>query len=451
MLTLLIGSCAIAAPPPAWKIGCCSMQTLQSQPRALTLRAAPEEVAQRLRHLPGMVWLDTAGHRPESDSEGGLSILTAAPQAVLTGHLENPAPLHQALAALPHQAGSSADWGFPLSGLFGSVDYDGQYRFGIYDELLIHHHATGEWLATGPRLPAALASSPPSRCGPAPELSFRPDQTAESYQAIVRRAQDYIAAGDIYQVNLAHAFRAVWPNHSPNLDRDHALALALELRAASPAPYAAYLDQGDRQIISSSPESFLKMSGSAIRTRPIKGTRPRFRDSAADERSAIELMRSEKERAELLMITDLLRSDLGQVCETGSVRVTDLLKLERFEQVFHLVSTIQGTLRPDISHLGALRACSPGGSITGAPKKRACEIIAELEASPRGLYTGAIGYLGANGESQFSIAIRTIAIAHGSATFHVGAGIVADSDPALEWQETLHKAAGILTACGQLR
>jgi anthranilate/para-aminobenzoate synthase component I len=144
------------------------------------------------------------------------------------------------------------------------------------------------------------------------------------------------------------------------------------------------------------------------------------------------------------MITDLLRNDLGQVCDYGSVRVTDLLKLETYEQVFHLVSTIQGTLRPDISPVAALQACSPGGSITGAPKKRATEIIAELEASPRGAYTGSIGYFGANGESQFSIAIRTIALQENLATFHVGAGIVADSIPALEWQETLHKAAGIL-------
>jgi para-aminobenzoate synthetase component 1 len=146
------------------------------------------------------------------------------------------------------------------------------------------------------------------------------------------------------------------------------------------------------------------------------------------------------------MITDLLRNDLGQVCEFGSVRVTDLLQLETYEQVFHLVSTIQGTLRPDISHVAALRACSPGGSITGAPKKRAMEIIAELEAGPRGPYTGAIGYFGANGESQFSIAIRTILIQQDLASFHVGAGIVADSIPAHEWQETLHKAAGLLAA-----
>ena len=420
------------------------MQTSAAQPRVLTLDATPDDVALRLRHLPGLVWLDTAGHRSESDSDGGISILTAAPQIVLTGQLDNPTELEQALLELQKRANPQVDWGFPLSGLFGSVDYDGHYCFGVYDEILMHRHSTRDWLATGPNLPAVLASSAPVPSPAAPRLSFTADGSPEQYESMVRQAQDYIAAGDIYQVNLAHGFRANWPQSGD------ALALALQLRSASPAPYAGYLDLANRQILSSSPESFLKMSGSSIRTCPIKGTRPRFHDPAADERSAIELMRSEKERAELLMITDLLRNDLGQVCAFGSVRVTDLLRLERYEQVFHLVSTIRGTLRPDISHIAALRACSPGGSITGAPKKRAREIIAELESAPRGLYTGAIGYFGANGESQFSMAIRTMTIENGGVSFKVGAGIVADSVPALEWQETLHKAAGILTACGQL-
>ena len=417
------------------------MNAPPSHPRVLTLDAAPEEVALLLRGLPGLVWLDTAGHRPESDPGGGLSILTASPRSILTGHLSHPAPLEAALAELRQHPGSHAGWGFPLSGLFGSVDYDGHYCFGLYGEVLIHRHATGEWLATGPCLPQALAAATPAPLPPTPPPAFSPDQTPGGYQAMVRRALHYIAAGDIYQVNLAHRFRAPWPEGSDPL------SLALQLRAASPAPYAAYLNLGGRQIISSSPESFLKMSGRLIRSRPIKGTRPRFHDPEADERSAMELIRSEKERAELLMITDLLRNDLGQVCDYGSVRVTGLLKLERYQQVFHLVSTIEGILRPDISHVAALRACFPGGSITGAPKKRAIEIIAGLEAGPRGLYTGAIGYFGAHGESQFSIAIRTVAIQHGLASFHVGAGIVADSIPALEWQETLHKAAGILAAC----
>ena len=192
------------------------------------------------------------------------------------------------------------------------------------------------------------------------------------------------------------------------------------------------------------------MSGRAVRTRPIKGTRPRRAETNADEKSAYDLITSPKEIAELIMITDLERNDLGQVCEFGSVSVPELLKLERHEQVFHLVSTVEGRLRPEVDHLAALRACFPGGSITGAPKRRARQIIAELEPAPRGLYTGAIGWLGFNGESQFNIAIRTVVIEDGRAHFHVGAGIVADSTPEREWQETLDKAAGILLAAERM-
>ncbi|MES2707334.1 MAG: aminodeoxychorismate synthase component I [Verrucomicrobiota bacterium] len=427
------------------------MKITPSIPRRLRLDATPEKVAARLRHLPGLVWLDTAGNLAETDADGGISLLTAAPLKVLRGHISDPAPIHQALMELGAAQSAQVDWGFPMAGLFGSVDFDGQYCFGVYGEVLIHRHSTREWLATGPQLAEALdlnpapAPRPPDGKGDAvvaARIDFQPELPRARYEEMVRRAQDYIAAGDIYQVNLAHAFSAEWPEWAD------ALNFARQLRSSSPAPYAAFLNLGGRQVISSSPESFLKMSGSVVRTRPIKGTRPRYRDAAADERSSVELLRSVKERAELLMITDLERNDLGQVCEYGSVRVTDLMKLERYEQVFHLVSTVQGTLRPDISHAAALAACFPGGSITGAPKKRAREIIAELEGRPRGLYTGAIGYFGANGESQFSIAIRTVVIENGRAEFQVGAGIVADSVPAQEWEETLHKAAGILTAAG---
>jgi aminodeoxychorismate synthase component I len=264
---------------------------------------------------------------------------------------------------------------------------------------------------------------------------------------MVKRAQAYIAAGDIYQVNLSHRFTASWPRCEER--GGEAFALYESLRRCSPAPHAAWLQLNGRSVLSSSPELFLKISGRSIRTRPIKGTRPRRADCREDERSAHELISSPKESAELVMITDLERNDLGQVCEFGSVTVCELLKLERFEQVFHLVSTVDGRLRPEVDAVTALRACFPGGSITGAPKKRAMEIIAELERVPRGLYTGAIGYFGFNGESQFNIAIRTLVIENGEAHFHVGAGIVADSQPEMEWQETLDKAAGILLAAGR--
>jgi para-aminobenzoate synthetase component I len=263
---------------------------------------------------------------------------------------------------------------------------------------------------------------------------------------MVRRAQDYIAAGDIYQVNLSHRLAAPWPA----VEADPWVFYEA-LRHYSPAPHAAYLALGGRAVLSSSPEMFLRMSGRSIRTRPIKGTRPRRSDCQADEKSALDLITSPKEIAELVMITDLERNDLGRVCEFGAVSVPELLKLERHEQVFHLVSTIEGRLRPEVSQVDALRACFPGGSITGAPKKRAREIIAGLEPNPRGLYTGAIGWLGFNGESQFSIAIRTVVVEGGEAHFHVGAGIVADSHPDAEWQETLDKAAGILLAAERSR
>jgi aminodeoxychorismate synthase component I len=269
-------------------------------------------------------------------------------------------------------------------------------------------------------------------------MDFQAQITPEDFMQRVRQAQAYISAGDIYQVNLTHQFTSRWPAGAD------ALGTYLRLRDISPAPYAAFLDQGTRQVLSSSPESFLKMSGNMIQTRPIKGTRPRYRDEAADQKSMLDLLSSEKERAELLMITDLERNDLGQVCAYGSVHVPELLKLERYAHVFHLVSTVEGTLRPEADHLSALQACFPGGSITGAPKRRAREIISELEGGPRGLYTGCIGYLGWNGESHFNIAIRTLLVEGAQAHFHVGAGIVAYSQPAMEWEETLHKARGLL-------
>jgi len=273
---------------------------------------------------------------------------------------------------------------------------------------------------------------------PTSPIDFQPRLSAAAFCRMVSQAQEYIAAGDVYQVNLCHRFTA------PSSTDPFSFHAAL--RDASPAPFAAYVDIGGRQVASASPECFLTMSGSAIRTRPIKGTRPRRLDPTADEKSAYDLITSAKEIAELIMITDLERSDLGQVCEFGTVHVPELLKLERFAQVFHLVSTVEGRLRPNVDHPAALRACFPGGSITGAPKKRAREIIAELEPEPRGLYTGALGWFGFNGESRFSIAIRTVIFEQGDAHFHVGAGIVADSVPEKEWQETLDKASGILRA-----
>jgi para-aminobenzoate synthetase component 1 len=269
------------------------------------------------------------------------------------------------------------------------------------------------------------------------------------FLAAVERAQRYIRAGDIYQVNLSQRLAARCDYSGWELFQ--------RLGAVSPAPFSAFMDcdVGRRhcrfQIASSSPELFLRLSGPHIQTRPIKGTRPRDADPTRDAQLAYELQTSAKELAELVMITDLLRNDLGKVCEFGSVQTPELARLERFAQVQHLVSTVEGRLRAGVTHLAALASCFPGGSITGAPKFRAMEIIDELEPLARGPYTGALGYLGFNRESQLSIIIRTAICHERTAYFHVGAGIVADSNPEAEYEETLAKAAGFLAALNQPR
>jgi len=298
--------------------------------------------------------------------------------------------------------------------------------------------------------------------------------TRAEFIAAVTRAQKYIRAGDIYQVNLSQRLtadtgqlpmeernqparvdaRSAGQSSPERGERSAALAMGWamfeRLSTVSPAPFSAYLDcdSGERcfQIASSSPEQFLRMSGAHIVTRPIKGTRPRDADPTRDAQLAYELQTSAKELAELVMITDLLRNDLGRVCEYGSVQVPELAKLEKFAQVQHLVSTVEGRLKPDVTHFAAFAACFPGGSITGAPKFRAMEIIDELEPISRGPYCGAIGYLGFNRESQLNIAIRTAVCMGEQVHFNIGAGIVADSDPAAEYEETLAKARGFLAA-----
>ncbi len=394
----------------------------------VTIDHSPAELAARLAG-PGLAFLDSS-----LATAGSHSFLATEPDLILSGSADQwPALARE----LERRRRRTTDSGLPEGAAIGWFAFDGSYRFGFYENLLAYDHSTRSWLARGP-LPHE--SSPPAS-GPAP--LFLPEIDEEQFCAMVRRAQAYIEAGDIYQACLSHRFS------TPLVGS--AWSLYESLRHYSPAPHAAYLDLEDTTVVSASPELFLRLDGDHVTTRPIKGTRPRRSDAEQDERSATDLITSPKEIAELVMITDLERNDLGRVCEYGTVRVTDLLRLERFEQVFHLVSTIEGRLRSGTSHLDALAACFPGGSISGAPKKRALEVIAELEPVPRGLYTGALGYFGFNGESQFNIAIRTAVVEAGRASFHVGAGIVADSVPEREWQETLDKAAGMLLAaerCG---
>jgi para-aminobenzoate synthetase component 1 len=256
-----------------------------------------------------------------------------------------------------------------------------------------------------------------------------------SYLEAVGRVRDYIAAGDVYQVNLSQRFSTSGP-FDP-------LDLYLRLKQHSPAPFAAFLRWGDLAVVSASPEWFYQTRGDRIVTRPIKGTRPRGQDPAEDARLASDLLAAPKDRAELTMIVDLERNDLGRVCRYGSVLVPDPLRVESFAQVHHLVATVEGRLRPGAGPDEILRAVFPGGSITGAPKIRAMEIIDELEPNRRGLYTGAIGYLSRGGASGFNIAIRTILVEGDRASYQVGGGIVADSDPEAEYEETLAKGRGM--------
>jgi para-aminobenzoate synthetase component 1 len=274
----------------------------------------------------------------------------------------------------------------------------------------------------------------PPTSGLVPSRSF----DREAYLATVRKVLEYVAAGDVFQVNLSQRFTAPW--------RDDPLELYLRLREESPAPFAAFLHWKDLAVVSASPELFYQTRGDLLVTRPIKGTRPRGADPEADRRLAGELLAAPKDRAELTMIVDLERNDLGRVCEYGSVVVREPLTIESFAQVHHLVATVEGRLRTGAGPVDVIHALFPGGSITGAPKIRAMEIIDELEPNRRGLYTGAIGYLSQGGSSGFNIAIRTILIEGDRASFQVGGGIVADSDPEAEYDETLAKGRGMLAA-----
>jgi anthranilate/para-aminobenzoate synthase component I len=279
---------------------------------------------------------------------------------------------------------------------------------------------------------------------PAPAPEGRPAGTAarsnlgaRSYEERVGRAKRYVAAGDVYQVNLAH--RLTWE------DPSDALWLYQRLRSVNPSPFAFYVDAGDWQLASCSPERLLRVQGRRVETRPIAGTYPR---SAEEAQQAHALRADPKERAEHTMLVDLERNDLGRCCEYGTIRVEEFLATEAYSHVVHLVSSVTGQLRQELRGLDAARACFPGGTITGAPKLRAMEIIEELEPSRRGFYTGSAGWLGFNGDADLNIVIRTILRKDGQAHASVGAGIVADSDPSREWRETLHKARALLLAAG---
>jgi len=272
-----------------------------------------------------------------------------------------------------------------------------------------------------------------------PRIALRSSFTREDYLAAVQRVRDYIFAGDIFQTNLSQRFEAPLVEPSWSLYR--------RLRTRNAAPFAAYLDFPDGVILSASPERFLRVDVSGhVETRPIKGTRPRGVGPEHDAALGLALAVSPKDQAENLMIVDLMRNDLSRVCGPGTVRVAELFGLEHYATVHHLVSTVVGDLTPGTDALDLLRAAFPGGSITGAPKLRAMEIITELEPSERGVYCGAIGYWSVTGALDSSIAIRTLLAVAGCVYFSAGGGIVADSEPEQEYSETLDKARGMIDA-----
>ncbi|MFH2013211.1 MAG: aminodeoxychorismate synthase component I [Pseudomonadota bacterium] len=337
--------------------------------------------------------------------------------------------------------------------------------FCFYDKVLIYDHKENGWYLSVIKFDStkgfpskkatedymkksvaeifALLNNPETeQSEPKNPLEFKPtiesNFTREEYLKAIKKAKEYIFAGDIYQVNLSQRFHTKLSVEPYRLYK--------KLRNINPAPFACYLNFDDVTIVSSSPERFLMVEEGSVQTRPIKGTRPRGKDEDNDRRLKEELLSSRKDRAELNMIVDLERNDLGRVCDYGSVKVTEHAIAETYATVFHLVSTVEGKLLPRYNCIDLLKASFPGGSITGAPKIRAMEIIDELEPTARSIYTGSIGYLGFNDYIDLNIAIRTILIKGDDVYFQVGGGIVADSTLEGEYDETLDKAKALIEA-----
>jgi anthranilate synthase component 1 len=324
--------------------------------------------------------------------------------------------------------------------------------FGIYDTvvafdhlrhtmLLIAHAADGDRAAAERRLHALDAALDAPLVLPAPERMERTmhaNMTSADYEGLVRRARELITAGDCIQIVLAQRFD-IRPAPEP-------LALYRALRHVNPSPYMFLLETVGATLVGASPEPFVRVEGGTVVMHPIAGTRPRGADAASDAANEAELRASEKERAEHVMLVDLGRNDIGRVSKPGTVRVPELMRVDRFSHVMHLTSVVEGTLRDDIDALGAFRACFPAGTVSGAPKIRAMERIAELETDRRGTYAGAVGYLGFDGSLDTCIAIRTALIADDVCRIQAGAGIVADSDPHAEEAETRAKAGALLRA-----
>lgn len=401
------------------------------------------------------------GHKTMVTTGGKTQVFQGNPWVHLKAFM--PAPVKLPQLPFPFVGGLVGFLGYDLRHAFEKLPQQAVDEaqipdcfFAAYDGILVMDHLESRLygVATGQRedpertlnrIKGWLERVPCPKKEAKPQQHSRPMRayfTQEAYMSAVETIRSYIRQGDVYQVNMSQAFDS-WPETSP-------VALYQSLRRKNPAPFAAFLDFGQAQIISSSPERLLRKQGSLLESRPIKGTAPRGRTPEEDARNRAGLLASEKDRAELLMIVDLVRNDLGRVCCPGTIKVPELFHLETYPTVHHLVATVTGEIQADLDILDALAAVFPGGSITGAPKIRAMEIIDELEPVSRHIYTGSIGYIGINGDGDFNIAIRTILYQEGKATFNVGGGVVWDSDPLGEFEETLHKGKALFEGLQEL-
>ncbi|MCU7840450.1 MAG: aminodeoxychorismate synthase component I [Candidatus Thiodiazotropha sp. (ex Lucinoma annulata)] len=443
--------------------------------RDFPYREESAQLFEALSHLPWASFLDSG--RPYS-KQGRYDILTADPLTVLITQGEQTqileanrvrfsqddpflllrealGPLIQGVEHIPFCGGAIGYFGYDLGrrleqlpSMTEDMENLPEMAVGIYDwALVVDHHEQCSWLVgRNPTrlekyhrlLQRGMTGNGPAR----PVAGYRvlspvcSNMSHTEYLGSVTRIKDYIREGDCYQVNFAQRF-AVAAEGDP-------WEAYKGLRQLNAAPFAAYLSTPYCQVMSTSPERFLQVRGGGVETKPIKGTAPRGKDPIEDLMLADALVNSRKDQAENLMIVDLLRNDLGKVCAIGSVEVPELFKLESYARVHHLVSKVRGRLAEGQDALALLRACFPGGSITGAPKLRAMEIIEELEPQRRGIYCGSIGYIGFNGDMDTNIAIRTMVHSAGITRLWAGGGIVADSDPEMEYRETYHKAAALL-------
>jgi para-aminobenzoate synthetase component 1 len=440
-----------------------------------------ETLFSHFRHLPGALWLDSG--KPRS-LQGRFDIISALPEVTLTTRgnatlvvnadgsmLSSDKPFDTAWEILKNKGLLGSEYTHMpfVGGLMGYFAYDlGQHaeqrmtassdsladmHLGWYGwAVIVNHQSSKSWLVVHPGCNPATEAEVRTLLAKSMEKSgengsdnrefilltpFQADIDKTAYVKNFDKIHRYIGAGDCYQVNYALRHQAKYSG-----DPWHAYKA---LRRASPSPYSAYMPTDKGAILCCSPERFLKVSVGQVETKPIKGTCARGISLEEDQENAIRLLNSKKDRAENVMIVDLLRNDLSRNCATGSVRVPKLFSLESFANVHHLVSTITGTLAPASTPLDLLRDSFPGGSITGAPKKRAMEIIAELEPGRRGIYCGSIGYISATGRMDTNIAIRTLVAEQGTLSCWGGGGIVADSMADIEYEEALQKVRNLMT------